>query len=235
MSNKENFKKTQGMKDPQLKKRILMSAIGVLICGISVGMFKRAALGVDPFQSLMSGLNAVIPISFGTLYVIANLCLLAFALIFDRRKIGLATLINLFFFGYIAEYTLKFLEKILPSLSLPGRLFLLIMAVVIMCLASAFYFTADLGVSTYDAVSLVWSQKQHRIPFAACRVISDLVCVLLGLLLCLLAGYSMKQVGGVLGVGTIITAFFMGPLISFFKRRAAEPFLYGHDGQRSGV
>ena len=128
MSNKENFKKTQGMKDPQLKKRILMSAIGVLICGISVGMFKRAALGVDPFQSLMSGLNAVIPISFGTLYVIANLCLLAFALIFDRRKIGLATLINLFFFGYIAEYTLKFLEKILPSLSLPGRLFLLIMA-----------------------------------------------------------------------------------------------------------
>ena len=57
------------------RKRILMSALGVVICGISVGMFKHAALGVDPFQSLMSGLDAVIPIRFGTLYVIANLIL----------------------------------------------------------------------------------------------------------------------------------------------------------------
>ena len=71
-------------------KRILMSAIGVVICGVSVGMFKHASLGVDPFQSLMSGLDAVIPISFGTLYVLVNLVLLVFALIFDRRKIGLA-------------------------------------------------------------------------------------------------------------------------------------------------
>ena len=53
-------------------KRILMSVFGVIICGISVGLFKHAALGVDPFQSLMSGLDAVIPISFGTLYVIVN-------------------------------------------------------------------------------------------------------------------------------------------------------------------
>ena len=51
------------MKD-QLGKRILMSALGVIICGISVGMFKYASLGVDPFQSLMSGLDAVIPIHF---------------------------------------------------------------------------------------------------------------------------------------------------------------------------
>ncbi len=35
-------------------RRIVMSALGVVICGISVGMFKHASLGVDPFQSLMS-------------------------------------------------------------------------------------------------------------------------------------------------------------------------------------
>ena len=57
-----------------------MSALGVIICGISVGMFKHASLGVDPFQSFMSGLDAVIPIRFGTLYVIVNLLLLTFAL-----------------------------------------------------------------------------------------------------------------------------------------------------------
>ncbi len=47
----------------------------------------------------MSGLDAVIPIRFGTLYVIVNLILLGFALVFDRRKIGLATVINLFLLG----------------------------------------------------------------------------------------------------------------------------------------
>ena len=146
-------------------KRILMSIFGVVICGLSVGMFKRAALGVDPFLSLMSGLDAVIPIRFGTLYVIVNLILLLFALFFDRSKIGLATLINLFLLGYIAEFSLACCKTVFPTLTRSGRFALLAVAVVIMCLASAFYFTADLGVSTYDAVSLIWSEKQSRIPF----------------------------------------------------------------------
>ena len=77
-------------------KRILMSIFGVLICGIAVGFFKRAMFGVDPFQSLMAGLDTVIPISFGTLYVIVNVIMLLFSLIFDRHYIGLATFINLF-------------------------------------------------------------------------------------------------------------------------------------------
>ena len=34
------------------KRRIMMSLFGVVICAISVGIFKIAALGVDPFQSL---------------------------------------------------------------------------------------------------------------------------------------------------------------------------------------
>lgn len=199
-----------------------MSALGVVICGISVGMFKHAALGVDPFQSLMSGLDAVIPIRFGTLYVIVNLILLTFALIFDRHKIGLATLINLFLLGYIAEFSQNCCRAVFPEMGLIGRLILLAVAIVIMCLASAFYFTADLGVSTYDAVSLIWAEKQSRIRFKYCRIICDFVCVLCGTLLCK-AGHL--NVLGVVGVGTIITAFFMGPLIEFFNRKIAIPFL----------
>ena len=205
-------------------RRIVMSALGVVICGISVGMFKHASLGVDPFQSLMSGLDAVIPIRFGTLYVIVNLLLLTFALIFDRRKIGLATLINLFLLGYIAEFSQGICRSLLPDLGIVGRFVLLLTAIVIMCLASAFYFTADLGVSTYDAVSLIWSEKQKRIPFQYCRIICDLICVCLGAVLCRIGGVN---VFGEVNIGTIITAFFMGPLIALFNRKVAEPFLYG--------
>ena len=177
----------------------------------------------------MSGLDAVIPIHFGTLYVIANLLLLTFALVFDRRKIGLATLINLFLLGYIAEFSQTCVARLVPAPALGVR----VLAVVIMCLASAFYFTADLGVSTYDAVALIWSEKQSRIPFPLCRVITDLVCVLAGAVLCLAAGFPFRRITGEVGVGTIITAFFMGPLIQFFNVRIARPFLYGKDKTES--
>lgn len=212
------------MKD-RLTRRIVMSALGVVICGVSVGMFKHAALGVDPFQALMSGLDAVIPIRFGTLYVLVNLLLLLFALVFDRHKIGLATLINLFLLGYIAEFSQKCVFALLPDPSLPVRFVLLGAAIVIMCMASAFYFTADLGVSTYDALSLIWSERQKKLPFFACRVISDLVCVVLGVLLCRLAGFTLAGITREVGIGTVVTAFFMGPLIEFFNRTVARPFL----------
>ena len=71
-----------------MKKRIGMCVFGVLIRGISVGFFKRAAFGVDPFQTLMSGLDSCIPVSFGTLYVLANLVLLTFSLIADSDHLA---------------------------------------------------------------------------------------------------------------------------------------------------
>lgn len=210
-----------------LVKRIIMSVLGVVICGISVGMFKFAALGIDPFQSLMSGLDAVIPIRFGTLYIIVNAILLLFALIFDRKKIGIATLINLFLLGYIVEFSQEICNQLMPDAALWLRIVILLAAIVILCLSSALYFTADLGVSTYDAVALVWSQKQSKIKFPICRVICDFVCVALGVTLLLVSGKSFTEIFGSVGVGTIITAFFMGPLIQFFNVHVAQPMLYG--------
>lgn len=202
-----------------------MSVLGVVICGLSVGMFKHAAFGVDPFQALMSGLDAVIPIRFGTLYVLVNLLLLSFSLITDRRKIGLATFINLFLLGYVVEFSQAQCQRLFPAPGLGGRALLFLAGLVILSLASALYFTADLGVSTYDAVALVWSERQTRIPFQFCRIITDSLCVLTGAALCLLSGMGVSQLFGVVGVGTIVTAFFMGPLIAFFNRTVARPML----------
>lgn len=208
-------------------KRILMSVLGVLVCGVSVGFFKRAALGVDPFQSLMSGLDALLPISFGTLYVIANLLLLMFSLFADRHYIGLATIINLSVLGYVAQYSHEFLLKTFPDLQMGGRLFFLLIGIVVMCFASSFYFVADLGVSTYDAVALIISKTWKIGKFRYCRIICDLVCVILGIVLYVLSGGELTEVTAIVGIGTIITAFFMGPLIEFFNIYAARPFLYG--------
>ena len=205
-----------------MQKRILLSVGGVLIGGVSVGLFRTAELGVDPFQSLMSGLEAVIPISFGTLYVIVNALLLLVSLIFDRRKIGLATLINLTLLGYVVEFSEGLFRRLLPALSLPGRLGLLAAALLLLCFGSAMYFNADLGVSTYDALSLMASERQKRVSFQWCRILSDLLCVLLAVLLLRLAGRSWGQITASIGPATILTAFCMGPLIRLFS--ALLPF-----------
>ena len=169
-------------------RRIFMSLFGVIICAISVGIFKIAALGVDPFQSLMSGLDKLIPISFGTLYVIVNLILLTFSILVDRHNIG-------------------------------------IFVIVIICFCSAFYMTADLGVSTYDAVAIVLAYKWKLAKFKFCRIATDLVCVIAGTVIFLIGGGAFREVPTIVGIGTIITAFFMGPLIELFNDKIARPFL----------
>ena len=68
-----------------LFKKITMSLVGIVLCGVSVGFLKLGAFGVDPFQALMTGLNKLFPISFGTLYLIANAVFLLFSFCFLRR------------------------------------------------------------------------------------------------------------------------------------------------------
>ena len=206
-------------------RRILMSLAGVCICAVSVGIFKIAAFGVDPFQSLMSGLDSLIPIPFGTLYVLVNLVLLIFSLVADRRNIGIATFINLFLLGYITQFSYDLLQILLPDPSMLIRSLCLLVGIVIICFGSSLYMTANLGVSTYDAVAIVLSGKWKWGKFKYIRICTDLVCVLLGVGFFLLSGGQLGQIPAIAGIGTIITAFFMGPLIQFFCDHVAKPLL----------
>lgn len=215
--------------DKVFQKRIVMSVIGVLLCGFSAGLFKRAAFGVDPFQSFMGGLDELIPIEFGTLYVIANVCLLLFSLITDTHYIGLATFVNLFLLGYVVQYSHELMLKVFPDLSIGGRVVFLLIGGVIMCFASAFYFVADLGVSTYDAIALIITGTWKIGKFKYVRVICDFVCVAVGILLFFIATGGLEGITAIVGVGTIVTAFFMGPLTDFFMEKIAKPFLYGKE------
>lgn len=206
-------------------RRILMSVTGVLLGAVSVAIFKMAAFGVDPFQSFMSGIDRLIPISFGTLYVIVNAVLLTFSLIFDRHYIGIATFINLFLLGYVTEYSYKFLAWLIPEPNFILRVIFLIIGIVIICIGASIYITADLGVSTYDAVALIMANKWKIGKFKFIRVCTDLCCVVLGIAMFLIAGGELKAIPSIAGAGTIITAFFMGPLIEFFSTHIAKKML----------
>lgn len=206
-------------------KRILMSLTGVIITAISVGAFKFAALGVDPFQTFMTGMDALIPIDFGTLYVIINAVLLLFALAFDRHYIGISTLINLFLLGYVVDFTVHLLTVLIPEATVAIRVVSFLLGFVFLCLSSSVYMTADLGVSTYDAIALVCTNKWKLGKFRYIRITTDIACILLGVTAFLVSGGSANQISGFLGIGTVLTAFFMGPLIDLFNRKIAQPLL----------
>lgn len=206
-------------------KRILMSVLGVIIGGISVGFFKLAAFGVDPFQSFMSGMEKLIPIDFGTLYVIVNACLLLFALVFDKHYINIATMVNLFLLGYVVDFSHNTLLAIFPEASMVVRIICFIFGFVVLCFASSLYMTADLGVSTYDAIALILTNKWKLGKFKYIRIATDIVCVILGAVLFIIGKGEFKDIPTFIGVGTILTAFFMGPLIDFFNRKIAIPML----------
>ena len=208
-------------KDPLLRRRIVMAVIGMIIAGISIGFFKRAEFGVDPYQCFANGFANVIPLNFGTVYMLLNAIQLVVVFFLDRHYIGISTFINLFLLGYMAEFSEKTLARWFGPLDMGWRVAFLAIGIVTTCIAAALYFTADLGVSTYDAIPLHISDRKPRlfgrvVPFRVVRIISDLICVGVGVVL-----------GVKAGVGTVVTALFMGPLITFFREKMAEPLLYG--------
>ena len=202
-----------------LVRRIVLAVVGMAIAGIAVGFFKRAFFGVDPFQCFCNGMNQVVPIGFGTLYMLINAVLLVIDFFLDRHYIGISTFINLFLVGYAAVFSENMLARWFGDLALPGRILFLAIGIVTGCIAAALYYTADLGVSTYDAIPLHIADRKPRafgkiVPFRVVRIICDLICVGIGFAL-----------GFMPGIGTIITALFMGPLITFFKRTLSDPLL----------
>jgi uncharacterized membrane protein YczE len=196
-------------------RRILMTVIGVLVAGFSVGMFNFSAFGMDPFQVLAHGIWMHLPLGFGTFYAILNLIMLVFIFFIDRHKIGLGTLINIFLLGYVVEFSSWLFATRITDPTLVTRASMLAIGIVILCFGSSLYFIGDMGVSTYDAVALILSEKKIA-RFQYCRIGSDLICTIVGFAL-----------GATVGVGTLVTAFFMGPIIAFFNQQVSIPLRYG--------
>ncbi|KIR02629.1 putative membrane spanning protein [Lachnospiraceae bacterium TWA4] len=216
MNTKENNK---------FVRRLIMCVVGIALCGFSIALFKLSNLGVDPFQSFAQGSHIFsrLPLSYGSYYMILNFIMLVIVFFLDKHYINIATVLNMFFVGYIVDFTVDLFKRfdVIANATVVTRVILLLSGIVLMCFSASLYYTADLGVSTYDAFPLVMADKKVA-KFQYCRVGCDFVCVTIGFL-CLY--FSGTKVTSLIGVGTIITAFFMGPLIEVFNVHIARPLL----------
>ncbi len=229
----------------QQTTRIVMTLFGMALLGLAVGMLKTADFGTDPFTVFMMGLwsftnrtlaaltatgtltntgaataaaaltntATTTQIDYGLFAMLVNIALLIIMFFLNRPKIGIGTFINLFFLGYLIQFSWELVSKVFPTPTIPTRIILFALAILILCFASSLYFVADLGISTYDVYAVTLGERT-KIPFKFWRILTDSICVAIGF-----------SFGETVGIGTLVTALFMGPLITFFADRVARPML----------
>ena len=197
---------------------------GILFIGVCVGAYRLSQFGADAFTCMNLGISGFLGMSFGTWQLIMNLAILAVVLWKARSCIGPGTVANMVGVGYLADFTCWIVLDVLRvEMTLPLRVGALVVGSALVGLGVALYMAAEMGISPYDSVGLIIvDMTGGRIPFRWARVLSDVTAVSVGVIFCLLSGGNM---GMILGVGTICNALLNGPLIQFFKTRAAEPMM----------
>jgi uncharacterized membrane protein YczE len=189
----------------------ILCAVGVFIIGLGVGIMRFADLGLDPFMCLINGLNITISklfsINFGTTFLLFTCLMTAFILIFNRSYIGLGTVLAMFLSGYVSDFGLFLCNLFLPQGTLFFRISIMLFGIILISIGSGIYFNTHIGVSPYDASGLIISEKSGNPKlYRFIRIGTDIICVI--------AGFFM---GNRPGVGTIIMAFFTGPLFYLFR------------------
>lgn len=203
-------------------KRTVFSLLSVVIMGFGTALFNVSGFGVDPFTSMNMSVSASLGIRFGTYQLIVNTAILLYVVIVAHRGlVGMGTVFNMVGVGYACELFSSLLMPVVKqNNSLSIRIPLLLAGIVVLCFACSLFFTANIGVGPYDALGFMLS-RFSKLPYKWVRVITDLAVVLIGLF----ASGSLRSVlngnfSGIqnVGIGTVITAFCMGPLIHFFNK-----------------
>lgn len=195
--------------------RALTSIIGITLISFGSALSESMDMGLDPFTALNRGASALLGFSLGNYQLVVNLVILAIVFFMKHSLIGWGTIFNMVLVGYQVEFFTGLFTNIFAvnELGLVIRIVVTIIAILIFTLGVAVYMDTELGVSPYDAIAPLITDRTGW-KYTPVRVSQDLIVVLAALL-----------VGGPVGVSTFITGFFAGPLITFFSKKVSQPLM----------
>lgn len=198
-------------------RRLLFMVAGNLFLGLGISIFKLSGLGNDPCNGMVMALADRSGIAYATVLIIFNSVLFIYEIWAGRSLIGAGTLVNAFLLGYIVTF---FYNMELKVLGAPGQMLLRVITVLIGVIITSFgvsmYQYPDAGVAPYDSISLILSRKKPGIPYFYYRISTDAFCAVI----CYLAG-------GIIGLGTVLSAFGLGPVVQFFTIHVTSRLLPG--------
>ncbi len=196
-------------------KRLVMMLIGNVFIGMGVSIFKLSGLGNDPFSGMVMALSDMLQITYAPFVIMVNLVLFVVEAAYGRKLIGAGTLVNAMLMGYIITFFNKlFLAVIGAPAGLTGQVITVFIGVVICSFGVSLYQTPNVGISPYDSLSLIMTERLKNGSYFWCRMATDAVCALI----CWMAG-------GIIGLGTLVSAFGLGPIIHFFNVHFSEKLL----------
>lgn len=197
------------------KRRLIGMILGNILIGIGVSVFKLSGMGNDPYSAMCLSVSNTLKLSYSTYMITLNCFIFIIELIFGRKYIGLGTIVNWFLVGYVVEFFIWLTNTfITPPEAFLMRLPIVILGVIILSLGVSFYQTSDAGIAPYDSLSLI-SRDRLPIPYFWCRIFFDALCTVVTLL-----------TGGLIGLGTFICAFGLGPIIHFFNEKISKKVIY---------
>ncbi len=172
--------------------------LGLILFGVGETLLITANQGVSPWTVLAQGLSFQFNLSIGVTTFIVSIIVLFFWYPL-KQKPGLGTLLNVILISIVIDLST-------PILPYPKTLFYQIIqsviAVLIVGIGSGFYLTANLGPGPRDGL-MTGLQKLTDKPIALIRTILEVSAVLIGF-----------YFGGVVGIGTLLFAFGIGPAVS---------------------
>ena len=191
--------------------RIAVLMLGLTIAHLGVTLFLLSDLGSDPFNVFVQGLFRTLGrllhwpfLTHGRTHIAVSLLIILVLLVVDRSYLKIGTALCMLFGGPIIDFFSALLTPALAGAALPLRILMLVAGCVILAFGMTIVIRSDAGTGPNDLVALVLSEKRGW-PFSWTRVGVDALFALLGFLL-----------GGVVGLGTVICMFLVGPLAGFF-------------------
>lgn len=179
-----------------LVQRLLRLAVGLTLFGASIAMMIEAGLGAGAWDVLHQGMADRTGLSLGTVIIFTSAAVMA-AWIPLRQRPGIGTVANVVVIGTAADATLRLLPNTGP---LAARIAMLTGGVVLNGIASALYIGAGLGPGPRDG--LMTGLARRGWPIRRSRTTIELSILTTGWLL-----------GGTVGVGTVLYAWTIGPII----------------------
>lgn len=202
------------MNKRELFIRVFLSIVGVFTIALGAAILNVGNVGVDAFTASNISIGKLLGLSLGTYQILINCILLVLVLIFGKKYIGIGTFISMVAIGFFIDTFSKIMSGLMHfHLNIFLQIIFLISGTLVFTFGIACYITANIGIAPYDAVTLV-IQDRTKIKYKYIRISQDLIFM-----------FSSLVLMGPVGVGTIVNAFFNGPLIEFWNNKATTPLL----------
>ena len=195
-------------------KKIFICFAAVTGMGFFLSFLILCNLGTDPCTFMNRSIAARLGMTFGNLQLIVNISILIVVFLIKKSLIGFGTLFNMILIGYYADFFCWLWKKTIPDQAFTtpiGRWSIFFAALICFVFSAAIYINVDMGVSPYDALPVIITDKVTKkypaFPKTLIRILYDGSAIIIGML-----------VGGVPVVGIVLMALFLGPVITLVKK-----------------